>query len=65
VPIPVPLAMFSFTGAKDSFWGNLHFYGKDSVHFYTKQKTISSRFKLDEEESTKVTLVFPTSAKFT
>ena len=36
VPIPVPLAMFSFTGGKKSFWGNLHFYGKDAVHFYTK-----------------------------
>eukprot|EP00828_Plagiopyla_frontata_P041319 TRINITY_DN584_c0_g1_i6.p1 TRINITY_DN584_c0_g1~~TRINITY_DN584_c0_g1_i6.p1 ORF type:complete len:180 (+),score=41.15 TRINITY_DN584_c0_g1_i6:77-616(+) len=65
VPIPVPLSMFSFTGAKKSFWGNLHFYGKDAVHFYTKQKSISSRFKLDEEDATKVTLVFPTSAKFT
>lgn len=28
VPIPVPLPMFSFTGTRDSFRGDLHFYGK-------------------------------------
>lgn len=36
VPIPVPLPMFSFTGNKDSFWGDLNFYGKAGVHFYTQ-----------------------------
>lgn len=35
VPIPVPLPMFSFTGNKDSFWGDLNFYGKAGVLFYT------------------------------
>lgn len=42
VPIPVPLPFFSFTGWKGSFYGNLHTYGKQTVHFYTETKTITS-----------------------
>lgn len=33
VPIPVPLPMFSFTGTRDSFRGDLHFYGKQVLDF--------------------------------
>lgn len=36
VPIPVPLPMFSFTGNKQSFNGDLNFYGKASAWFYTQ-----------------------------
>lgn len=36
VPIPVPLPMFSFTGNKESFRGDLNFYGKAAVHFFTE-----------------------------
>lgn len=44
VPIPVPLPFFSFTGAKSSFKGDLHGYGKDAVRFYTQHKTVTSRW---------------------
>lgn len=46
VPIPVPLPMFSFTGNKKSFAGNLNFYGKAGVQFYTQQKTITSNWNV-------------------
>ena len=44
VPIPVPLPFFSFTGWKNSFYGDLHAYGKQAVRFYTETKTITSRW---------------------
>ncbi len=47
VPIPVPLPFFSFTGWKDSFFGDLHTYGKQAVRFYTETKTVTARW-LDE-----------------
>lgn len=49
IPIPVPLPMFSFTGNKASFWGDLNFYGKGGVQFFTQWKTITSKWK-DETE---------------
>ncbi|CUM62705.1 uncharacterized protein PRCAT00000261001 [Priceomyces carsonii] len=45
VPIPVPLPMFSFTGSKGSFLGDLNFYGKSGILFLTKPKTITSLWK--------------------
>jgi malonate-semialdehyde dehydrogenase (acetylating)/methylmalonate-semialdehyde dehydrogenase len=45
VPIPVPLPMFSFTGNKKSFHGDLNFYGKNGVQFYTQNKTVTARWK--------------------
>ena len=47
LPIPVPLPFFSFTGWKDSFYGDLHAYGKQAIRFYTETKTIISRW-IDE-----------------
>jgi len=47
LPIPVPLPMFSFTGNKASFRGDLNFYGKAGVMFYTQMKTITSRWRED------------------
>ncbi|KAK6465416.1 Aldehyde/histidinol dehydrogenase [Scheffersomyces coipomensis] len=52
VPIPVPLPMFSFTGSRGSFLGDLNFYGKSGVTFLTKPKTITASWKsnlIDEE----------------
>lgn len=60
VPIPVPLPMFSFTGNKQSFNGDLNFYGKASAWFYTQQKTVTARWRLDEEEAAKIQMAFPT-----
>lgn len=45
VPIPVPLPMFSFTGNKASFLGDLNFYGKAGMTFLTQPKTITSLWK--------------------
>ena len=44
VPIPVPLPFFSFTGWKDSFFGDQHVYGKQAVRFYTETKTVTARW---------------------
>jgi malonate-semialdehyde dehydrogenase (acetylating)/methylmalonate-semialdehyde dehydrogenase len=52
VPIPVPLPFFSFTGWKNSFYGDLHAYGKQAVRFYTETKTITARW-FDDAHTTK------------
>ena len=44
VGVPAPVAFFSFTGWKNSFFGDLHALGKDAVHFYTEQRVITSRW---------------------
>ena len=44
VPIPVPLPFFSFTGWKQSFFGDQHAYGKQAVKFYTETKTVTARW---------------------
>ena len=55
VGIPVPVGVFPFTGHKDSFFGDLHCLGKDSVRFFTESKTVTTKwFDEDEMKSTKV-----------
>jgi malonate-semialdehyde dehydrogenase (acetylating)/methylmalonate-semialdehyde dehydrogenase len=49
VGIPVPLGVFSFTGHKQSFFGDLHCNGKDAIQFFTETKTITAHW-FDEEE---------------
>lgn len=49
LPLPVPLPMFSFTGNKASMWGTANFYGKGAVAFNTQWKTITSRWKEEED----------------
>jgi malonate-semialdehyde dehydrogenase (acetylating)/methylmalonate-semialdehyde dehydrogenase len=44
VPIPVPVAYYTFGGWKRSGFGDLNQYGPDSVRFYTKTKTVTSRW---------------------
>lgn len=48
VPIPVPMPFFSFTGWKNSFYGDQHAYGKQAIRFYTETKTVTSRW-FDED----------------
>ncbi|OMO85283.1 Methylmalonate-semialdehyde dehydrogenase [Corchorus capsularis] len=62
VPIPVPLPFFSFTGSKASFAGDLNFYGKAGVNFYTQIKTITQQWK-DLPTGSGVSLAMPTSQK--
>ena len=44
VPIPVPVAYFSFGGWKNSLFGDLHVHGTESVKFYTRTKVVTSRW---------------------
>jgi malonate-semialdehyde dehydrogenase (acetylating)/methylmalonate-semialdehyde dehydrogenase len=44
VPIPVPVAYYSFGGWKASLFGDTHMYGPDGVHFYTRTKVVTARW---------------------
>jgi len=44
VPIPVPVAYFSFGGWKNSLFGDLHVHGTESVKFYTRTKVVTTRW---------------------
>jgi malonate-semialdehyde dehydrogenase (acetylating)/methylmalonate-semialdehyde dehydrogenase len=44
VPIPVPMAYFSFGGWKASLFGDLHVHGREGVSFYTRGKVVTSRW---------------------
>ncbi|MBB2991440.1 acyl-CoA reductase-like NAD-dependent aldehyde dehydrogenase [Mycolicibacterium iranicum] len=44
VPIPVPMAYYSFGGWKASLFGDSHAHGLDGVHFFTRQKAITTRW---------------------
>src|SRR5699024_5669178 len=41
--VPAPMAMFPFSGWKNSFFGSLHVNGKDGVEFYTRRKVVTAR----------------------
>ncbi|MEO3853430.1 CoA-acylating methylmalonate-semialdehyde dehydrogenase [Acrocarpospora sp. B8E8] len=59
VPIPVPMAFYSFGGWKSSLFGDTHVHGVEGVHFYTRGKVITSRW-LDPSHGG-VNLGFPTN----
>src|SRR5215212_705704 len=44
VPIPVPMAYFSFGGWKHSLFGDLHMHGREGVQFYTRGKVVTERW---------------------
>ncbi len=44
VPIPVPMAYFSFGGWKASLFGDSHAHGTEGVHFFTRGKAVTSRW---------------------
>jgi malonate-semialdehyde dehydrogenase (acetylating)/methylmalonate-semialdehyde dehydrogenase len=44
VPIPAPLAYYTFGGWKRSMFGDLNQHGPDAIRFYTKTKTVTSRW---------------------
>lgn len=62
VPIPVPLPFFSFTGSKASFAGDLNFYGKAGVNFFTQIKTVTQQWK-NLPSGAGISLAMPTSQK--
>jgi malonate-semialdehyde dehydrogenase (acetylating) / methylmalonate-semialdehyde dehydrogenase len=57
VPIPVPMAYYSFGGWKDSLFGDSHVHGAEGVHFYTRGKVVTSRWK----DTSALRLNFPTN----
>jgi malonate-semialdehyde dehydrogenase (acetylating)/methylmalonate-semialdehyde dehydrogenase len=59
VPIPVPMAFYSFGGWKDSLFGDTHVHGAEGVRFYTRAKAVTSRWP--ETVSTDAALHFPTA----
>jgi malonate-semialdehyde dehydrogenase (acetylating)/methylmalonate-semialdehyde dehydrogenase len=59
VPIPVPLAFYSFGGWKDSLFGDLHVHGPEGVAFYTRGKVVTARWPVPRDSA--VELGFPTS----
>jgi malonate-semialdehyde dehydrogenase (acetylating)/methylmalonate-semialdehyde dehydrogenase len=44
VPIPVPVAFYSFGGWKNSLFGDLHVHGVEGVKFYTRTKVVTTRW---------------------
>ena len=60
VPIPVPMAYYSFGGWKSSLFGDSHVHGAEGVHFYTHGKVVTARW-LDPSHGG-VNLGFPTNA---
>jgi malonate-semialdehyde dehydrogenase (acetylating)/methylmalonate-semialdehyde dehydrogenase len=57
VPIPVPVAYYSFGGWKSSLFGDRHIYGPEGIDFYTRTKVITSRWP--DPATSKVDLGFP------
>ncbi len=47
VPIPVPMAFYSFGGWRNSLFGDLHVHGMDGVRFYTRTKVVTGRWPDD------------------
>ena len=58
VPIPVPMAYHSFGGWKRSLFGDVHMHGTEGIHFYTRLKTITSRWPLGKRSAAE--FVMPT-----
>jgi malonate-semialdehyde dehydrogenase (acetylating)/methylmalonate-semialdehyde dehydrogenase len=57
VPIPVPVAYYSFGGWKASLFGDRHVYGPEGIEFYTRGKVVTSRWP--DPATSKVDLGFP------
>jgi malonate-semialdehyde dehydrogenase (acetylating)/methylmalonate-semialdehyde dehydrogenase len=51
VPIPVPMAFYSFGGWKDSLFGDHHIHGPEGVRFYTRGKAITTRWPEDAQNA--------------
>jgi malonate-semialdehyde dehydrogenase (acetylating)/methylmalonate-semialdehyde dehydrogenase len=57
VPVPVPVAYYSFGGWKSSLFGDLHMYGPEGIQFYTRSKVVTSRWP--DPATSRVDLGFP------
>jgi malonate-semialdehyde dehydrogenase (acetylating)/methylmalonate-semialdehyde dehydrogenase len=61
VPIPVPMAYYSFGGWKDSLFGDKHMHGPEGVSFYTRGKVVTSRWP-HRSTPADASLHFPTAS---
>jgi malonate-semialdehyde dehydrogenase (acetylating)/methylmalonate-semialdehyde dehydrogenase len=62
VPIPVPMAYYSFGGWKNSLFGDKHIHGPEGVSFYTRAKVVTSRWPhVEHAEHQQAHFSFPTS----
>jgi malonate-semialdehyde dehydrogenase (acetylating)/methylmalonate-semialdehyde dehydrogenase len=52
IPIPVPMAFYSFGGWKDSLFGDHHIHGPEGIRFYTRAKAITTRWPQDAQDPT-------------
>jgi malonate-semialdehyde dehydrogenase (acetylating)/methylmalonate-semialdehyde dehydrogenase len=50
IPIPVPMAFYSFGGWKDSLFGDHHIHGPEGIRFYTRAKAITSRWPEEAQD---------------
>jgi malonate-semialdehyde dehydrogenase (acetylating)/methylmalonate-semialdehyde dehydrogenase len=62
VPIPVPMAFYSFGGWKDSLFGDHHIHGPEGIRFYTRGKAVTARWPEDGSGAAGAPLHFPTSS---
>ena len=60
VPVPVPMAFYSFGGWKDSLFGDKHVHGPEGVSFYTRAKVVTARWPRSSQAS-EASFHFPTS----
>jgi malonate-semialdehyde dehydrogenase (acetylating) / methylmalonate-semialdehyde dehydrogenase len=61
VPIPVPMAYYSFGGWKDSLFGDRHIHGPEGVSFYTRAKVVTARWP-QVQHASGASYHFPTSS---
>ena len=50
IPIPVPMAFYSFGGWKNSLFGDHHIHGPEGIRFYTRGKAITSRWPEEAQD---------------
>ncbi|WP_373292922.1 CoA-acylating methylmalonate-semialdehyde dehydrogenase [Actinomadura citrea] len=61
VPIPVPMAFYSFGGWKASLFGDTHVHGAEGVRFYTRAKAVTSRWPAPVVADGASSMAFPTA----
>ncbi|MEA2123422.1 MAG: malonate-semialdehyde dehydrogenase (acetylating) / methylmalonate-semialdehyde dehydrogenase [Solirubrobacteraceae bacterium] len=62
VPIPVPMAFYSFGGWKDSLFGDHHNHGPEGIRFYTRGMAVTARWPEDGSGAAGAQLHFPSSS---
>ena len=61
VPVPVPMAFYSFGGWKDSLFGDKHVHGPEGVSFYTRAKVVTAALAAQSSHDSDASFHFPTA----